>query len=182
MEATQRLITEHKEILLALDILGGACNALSNDVVSVSQDLERLHEFLITFADKNHHKKEENILFRAMSDAGMPLEEGPLAVMLVEHEEGRSYIKGMGEALSQINNQAHKRCELFIGYARSYVQLLSQHIDKEDNILYPMADNFISPTEDCRILDEFALVENEILGNKKETYRLLLQNLKTKYV
>lgn len=186
MEATELLSNEHKDILLALDIMNRICQVLTKDPANVApgiaEDLAKLHEFLIVFADKSHHGKEENVLFKAMNEAGLPMDEGPLGVMLYEHDEGRSYIRGMGEGLSQMKSQPKTACEQFVQNARSYSQLLSQHIDKEDHILYPMANNCLNPADDCVMLDNFASIEKEHLGAKKQVFKQMLADLKQKYL
>lgn len=112
----------------------------------------------------------------------MPRQGGPIGVMLYEHTQGRDYVRGMAEAVSAYRAGDAKAASRFAENARGYVPLLSQHIYKEDNILYPMADRFLSPQKQAELLEEFALVERERMGpGKHEEYHALLEELERIY-
>lgn len=66
-------------------------------------DHDRIVQFFQVFADKCHHGKEENLLFPELERSGSPKERGPIAVMLAEHEQGQSFVKGRAEGLSDYN-------------------------------------------------------------------------------
>ncbi len=111
----------------------------------------------------------------------MPRQAGPIGVMLKEHEQARSYVKGMKEALKNINDP--KARKQFVENAWAYVHLLKQHIDKEDNILYPMAEQKLSEKMMERLLEEFDRVEREETGEGvHEKYHQLLHKLKDRYL
>lgn len=60
----------------------------------------RMIDFVRNYADKYHHKKEENHLFNVMSDElGSDVRNGPVMGMLVEHDFGRAHIYDMEKAL-----------------------------------------------------------------------------------
>ncbi len=115
--------------------------------------------FLRGFADAWHHGKEEDILFRRMVERGFSEESGPVAVMLHEHREGRALvgaIHGVGEGTGDVS-PAEKAA--FLGGARGFIPLLRQHIQKEDNILYPMSERVLTPVEFETMLADFAAFE-----------------------
>ncbi len=61
--------------------------------------------------------------------------------------------------------------------------LLSQHIDKEDNILYPMADERIPEADQKKLEKGFEKVETEIIGQgTHEEFHRLLHSLKEEYL
>jgi hypothetical protein len=57
--------------------------------------------FFRNFADRCHHSKEEDELFPKMVEHGIPKEGGPIGVMLMEHDQGRAFVRGMSEAAEQ---------------------------------------------------------------------------------
>ncbi|MEM3061405.1 MAG: hemerythrin domain-containing protein, partial [Candidatus Bathyarchaeia archaeon] len=63
--------------------------------------LEQVLEFIKFFADKCHHGKEEDLLFPAMEEAGIPKGGGPIGMMLTEHAMGRGYVKAMSKAAEE---------------------------------------------------------------------------------
>ena len=113
--------------------------------------------FLSEFADGHHHAKEENILFPAMEEAGFPRDDGPVAVMLQEHDLGRSLIARMRE-LAPLETDAARAG--FRDAAKQYVELLGQHISKENNVLFRMADNAIQGPERRQVEEDFDTYES----------------------
>ena len=51
-----------------------------------------------------------------------------------------------------------------VGHARAYVALLRQHIVKEDNVLFPMADRLLLPAAAARLANDFDRIEHEETG------------------
>ena len=182
MKATQQLKDEHGGIKIMLAILDRICAKMESGGKVNTGHLKKSIEFIRVFADKCHHAKEEDILFPAMEKAGIPRQGGPIGVMLMEHEMGRNFVKGMAEGLELYEKDSTSYAK-FVENARGYVKLLSNHIDKEDNILYPMADSRISEKEQDLMCDEFEKVEVERIGKgKHEEFHELLKELKGIYL
>ncbi|MCM8763778.1 MAG: hemerythrin domain-containing protein [Candidatus Omnitrophica bacterium] len=177
MKPTEQLQEEHKAIKLMLKILEAICKRLENKEDIPEENFEKIIEFLKIFVDRCHHGKEEDLLFPAMEEAGIPVEDGPIGVMLTEHNIGRDYVKGMSEAV--LRQDFNK----FIENARGYVELLEQHIDKEDNILYMIADMHLQESKQKELLQQFEKVERERIGTgKHEEFHKLLHHLKKIYL
>ena len=89
--------------------------------------------------------------------AGIPEEGGPIGCMLHEHEVGRDCVRRMREA-----SEAGQFDESeFVAAAKEFIPLLRQHIDKENNILFQMAQNVLSEADDAALSDRFSKVEQE---------------------
>jgi hemerythrin-like domain-containing protein len=160
MRATKLLKEEHEIILRGLRVLEAlAATAMRGEEVP-GKVLAELLEFLGGFADAHHHGKEEEILFPAMERAGFPLDGGPLAVMLHEHEEGRDLIATLQKTAARAGGTHAERMQFAVA-ARSYAQLLSAHIDKENQVLFVMADRVIAPDEQRRVDEAFDVFERE---------------------
>src|SRR4051794_14887438 len=128
MKTTDELTREHETILNALEILKCAATAVKLGESGAVEDAEMLIGFFKTFVDRCHHVKEETALFPKLVSAGMPLSQGPLAVMLDEHERSRTLLRNMERALMD----AHfAEFELFVD---RYHDILKAHIDKENNV------------------------------------------------
>jgi len=182
MTPTGQLKEEHSGIKVMLSILREICHRLESGRTVDSQHLDQILEFLKVFVDKCHHAKEEEYLFPAMEQAGIPREGGPLGVMLAEHQTGRDYIRGMTEASPGVRAGDPAAVKRFVGNARSYTDLLLQHIEKEDNILYPMADARLPKKADRDLTSAFAKVEEERVGHgKHEEFHRMMDRLKTIY-
>ena len=183
MKPTDILKEEHRGIKLMLSILYRMCLKLqANEQVDLIH-LEQSIEFFKGFADKCHHMKEENLLFPAMGKKGFPREAGPIAVMLDEHTIGRRYIAAMTEALSAMKKGNVGASFDFVKAARGYISLLSEHIEKEDNVLFPMAEMHLSDEVQSTLAKEFELVEREEIGESKhEEYHEMMKVLKGIYL
>lgn len=156
VSAVSILSGEHRVILQVLATLENMAKHSATGVLPVDDAKDAL-EILRTFADKCHHGKEEDILFPTL-EALVP-GFGPTQVMRNEHVEGRTLIRAMGKAVD-CGNASH-----FANAARGYVELLRSHIEKEDGILFPMAQSMLSPEQDAVILDEYRRIEHDDMGD-----------------
>ena len=151
MTSAQRLREEHRVILRVLVLVEAAVARLSDGRTLPAGWWEGLLEWLRAFADRNHHAKEEQYLFPALGEAGVPAEGGPVGVMLEEHRDGRALVQAM----------AADDGDMRIGAARRYVQLLREHIDKENSVLLPLAEAVIDRQGEMLIACGFDKVEAE---------------------
>lgn len=183
MRPTEQLKEEHQAIKLMLRISEKVCQKLESGEEVDPEHLEQIVEFIKLFADKCHHGKEEDLLFTAMEEAGIPRKGGPIGVMLTEHDMGRGYVRGMSEAVARYKASDRQALSAIAQNARNYIALLTQHIDKEDYILYPMADMHLSEDQQKELLEGFERVERERIGvGKHEEFHNLLDHLKAVYL
>jgi hemerythrin-like domain-containing protein len=182
MKPTETLKNEHRAILLMLEVIDGVSDRLEAGEDVPAADLDRIVDFIKGFADRCHHAKEEDILFPAMEKSGIPREGGPIGVMLAEHVLGRGHVGKMGEAAVKYAAGDKKAGLRFAESARAYAGLLSPHIHKEDNILYPIADARLTAQTKAFLEKEFERVEEEVVGaGKHEEYHRLLEELEKTY-
>jgi len=183
MKPTDQLKEEHKAIKLMLDILEKIYRKLEAGEEINKEDLDKILEFTSVFISKCHHGKEEDLLFPAMEEAGVPRKGGPIEVMIEEHDIGRECVKALNGAIKKNKTNDTEAIDEIIKNARNYVGLLRTHIDKEDNILYSMADAHLSREKQDKLLKEFEIVENEKIGiGKHEEFHKLLHHLKDVYL
>lgn len=150
LRAEHRLIERALEVLDHLSATGRERNRLD---LPAARDLL---DFLRTFADSCHHRKEEEILFPALERRVPGF--GPAIVMRHEHVEGRAAVAGMHEAVEQNDPSA------FALQAAAYSTLLRGHIQKEDHCLWPLADQLLDGAAETEILGAFERVESEHVG------------------
>jgi hemerythrin-like domain-containing protein len=141
VEAIELLMQEHRLIERALDAMEGWITTLGPGSESDDKaELARFVSFIRGFADAYHHGKEENILFVVMVEHGFPREVGPIPVMLREHDLGRSLVSVLDGLAKQPATWSEQDRNTLARTVREFSTLLRQHIQKEDQILYPMAD------------------------------------------
>ena len=164
MKATQILSSEHRVIERVISSLEKAAVQLEQGSPVEPDFFIDAASFIKGFADGCHHKKEEGVLFKAMSDHGVPAQGGPVSVMLAEHEQGRVYTRGMLQAAQELQKGDAGARERIAQNALGYAALLRQHIIKEDTILFPMADQVIPLDQQDDVYEGFERVEHEETG------------------
>jgi hemerythrin-like domain-containing protein len=158
-KAIQDLLNEHEAILHVFLILD---KMLTSSNVDEERDLnfaDELVHFLTVFADQCHHGKEEGILFKELENRGVPNQGGPIGVMLQEHVLGRQLIALMRKALQGADLEAFKH------HAVEYRDLLRQHIQKENAILFKLADQIISDEKQAELFEKFEAHEENVIGH-----------------
>jgi hemerythrin-like domain-containing protein len=164
MQATDILMEEHEVILRVIGTLETEAGRLAaGEAVRPGFFLDAA-DFTKGFADGCHHKKEEGVLFEAMIGAGLPRQAGPIPVMLSEHEQGRAFTRGMRDAANRFAAGDETARAEVVNNARGYAALLRQHIQKENGILFPLADQVIPVALQPQVAVDFERVEHEDTG------------------
>lgn len=145
MSATSVLRREHDHILSMIACLRAACEAAKTSGSLDEETFRAGIDFIRGYADAWHHAKEEDHLFPALIDDGMPGDGGPIAVMLHEHDLGRTYTRHIASQLDDAINGDEKARATVIRTTLAYADLLTAHIGKENGILFNMADQMLTP-------------------------------------
>jgi len=176
--ATNVLKDEHRGIEKMLRAIEKQIPALRAGSAESVPLFEQAVDFFRGFADACHHYKEEQILFPAMVAKGYSTESGPIAVMLAEHEQGRDYIRAMADAIARHRSGDAKALSDLAWAAERYAELLTAHIQKEDNVLFVMADRALNEAEQVKAAEQFERAEAEVVGpGVHERYHKLLDTL-----
>jgi hemerythrin-like domain-containing protein len=164
--ATEILTNEHESILKVVEAMESECHALENEKNLDKDFFTKAIDFIKNYADKFHHAKEEEILFKELKkeDVQGRMHCNPMDQMLHEHDLGREFVKNLEEGIKEEDK------EKIIENARGYGQLLREHIFKEDNILYGMADEALNDKEQDFLLKQFKVADKK---NEKDEKRCL---------
>jgi hemerythrin-like domain-containing protein len=160
--AAEHPIHEHHYILKVVHSLSLFDAALERDEPIDTVLVRRAVEFMREFADRCHHAKEERILFPEMVRKGVPETGCPLEGLLREHVRGRELVSALARA-----NEAHAAGEAGATEAlRAAIagiqQLYPNHIWKEDQMVFPMAEKLFDAAETTQLAADFAAAEREI--------------------
>ena len=174
-DITQRLKDEHQLILRMLALLEK--NALRTEQGSFRDYQFYLDgvDFIRDYADRFHHAKEEDILFEALIENGMPRANSPVAAMLMEHDLGRAFVRGMEEAATRALQGASDEDAVIVSNARGYLELLREHISKEDEILYPLAERVLPAEKREAIVQGYRRAEEKAAQGLEEHYRSVVE-------
>jgi hemerythrin-like domain-containing protein len=155
MTGTTALRSEHKNILAVIACLRAACGAARGGAGFDADTFKQGVDFIRNYADGWHHAKEEVHLFPALEAAGMPRDGGPVGVMLHEHEIGRAFVAAIVEHLDAAAQGDQAAQTAVLENATGYADLLEGHIQKEDGILFEMADKILQPEVQTQLVEAY---------------------------
>jgi len=174
------LRTEHQVILRVVCVLGRLMDRFEQAGEFPASTLARCVEFIRLFADACHHGKEEDLLFPVLESRGIPRDGGPIGVMLYEHQVARRLTREMAEALTadRTGNAASRK--RFCLAARQYADLLTNHIFKEDSVLFNMGDRVMNPEDQRTLATKFCAVNCRAFeGRRREELEQIADELET---
>ncbi|HEY6872759.1 MAG TPA: hemerythrin domain-containing protein [Geobacteraceae bacterium] len=174
-DITQALVREHRLIVRMLAVLEKRASQTARGEYRNYRFYLDAVDFIRNFADRFHHAKEEDVLFEALVANGMPRANSPVAAMLMEHDHGRAFVKGMEEAAqAALAGQAGQDAAIAEN-ALGYAELLKEHIAKEDGILYPLAERVIPEEVRDGIVAAYEQAEARIPAELEARYREIVE-------
>lgn len=166
MRATLNLENDHVHILKLCRVMEQMAHAGNIN----PEHLERIVSLIRNFADGLHHKKEEELLFPKLAEKGFSQVQGPVSVMLHEHEEGRNFVRDIAGSIALYRSGDECAADTIHSGLLGYAGLLKNHIAKENNILFRMADNILSEEEQEDLSAEFTKTEESMTPGGSSSY------------
>ena len=149
MRASVALLSyEHGVIRQVLDVLGEVLKA--NSIEKYMDQVVRIVDFLDSYMDKFHHKKEERFVFPA-STRSTPALEPDIERLLADHRRARRLLKAM------TNETRHEGVKDLVRLSRSghaLVEHITNHIQREESSVFPRIEDAISIEEDSDIYEK----------------------------
>ncbi len=162
--ATAALRAEHEQVLRVLGVAERMAGQALRGRIPARADVEALLVLLRQFVDSLHHAKEEQHLFPLLERKGLPRAGGPIGVMLAEHERGRALIDEMARLGASPDN-----AQPWADAIRAYATLMRQHVQKENTVLYVMAERLLSAQEQEQIARACAELDAQPPGSDIRT-------------
>ena len=182
MESITELKNEHSGVKTMLGIIEAILTRSANGREVNVDDLNEILEFLTVFVDRCHHGKEEDFLFPALESAGLSRDQSHIGELLQEHEQGRQLVAGLRDVANNFKIADQTVAGKLEKAGREYVALLKEHIQKEENVLFPMAEDMLGEEKDAELAEAFEKVERERVGpGKHEEFHELLHRLEQTY-
>jgi len=161
MDAIKTLRDEHRSFLRILSALEEYVARLTGEGAAEPADLARFVHLFREYVDVGHHEKEEGALFPALWAHGFAQGSGPTAVMLHEHETGRALVRALAELAGRVAAWTEADRAQVAVIARRYLALLEAHIEKENEILFRMAELRLPESALAELGERFALIAAE---------------------
>lgn len=177
MLATDILREEHRVIQRMLAVLEGVAGSIERGGQPSPAALTKALDFIRGFADACHHGKEEECLFPLLEARGVARQRGPIGIMLLEHEQGRTFVQAVAHALERYEQDDRAAGATIAENLRGYSQMLRSHILKENEVLFPLADRLLSDDDHKGLLEKFELVERKLGEGVHQRYETLVAEL-----
>lgn len=173
-DSTALLTADHEVIERVLDAFQRTLAAPTPPPPAVVQDVLDYCELYVAGC---HSRKEEDCLFPQLEVRGVPRTHGPLAALLLEHEQSiaelrlfaraaTAYIAGRADVLPMLANA-------FSGYAG----ILRDHFWKENDVLFPAARRVLSGDDHRRVIEGIAAIESSRGTDTRQSYYGLAERI-----
>ena len=175
--STESLRRDHELIEKVIKAMQSTIELLNDKKQIPESILLPVIDFSKNFTDVCHHTKEEKSLFPALEEAGMPTNMGPIAMMLIDHQRSREI--GNEMELSAKEYLSSGNSEKLIADMQLYVDHITEHLWKENNKLFMMAEVRLQNVskkvnEDLDTIEKSQLND---LGKSRQHYEELAENL-----
>jgi len=147
----QQLVDEHVYIKRMIAYISNVLELIAQEEKINKDLLLNVIRFVREYADKYHHAKEEDILFD-YADKSLEI----INVILEDHVVGRGHVKAVVEAIETENR------EEISSHLTAYQALLTEHIKKEDEILFPWIDRGLTTSQVGEIYQKFAKANTDL--------------------
>ena len=138
--------------------------------------IDKAVDFIRTYADKTHHGKEEDILFRDLETKKMSSSDARIMQELIEeHKYGRKTVGELVDAKTKYVNGSSEAFDTILEKLKAIVAFYPPHIEKEDKVFFPSSMNYFSEKEKEAMLIEFWEFDKDMIHKK---YQLLMEEMK----
>ena len=167
MQARGPLMMEHRLIEKMLAVIQGALERTSQTRSIDPHFVDTVVDFIQVYADRLHHGKEEDILFKNLRKKGLSQEDEQLMNKLIEeHVFSRETIKALVEANARYRKGDGAALAEVTAGLKTLVDLYPKHINKEDKTFFPAAQAYLSKEEDQAMIAEFWEFDRKMIHEK----------------
>ena len=178
MQARGPLMIEHRLIERMISLIKDALVQIESTHKADPVFIDTAVDFIRMYADRTHHGKEEDILFRDLSKRPLSAEDQRVMKELVEeHILGRQTTNALVEANTRYRNGDESALADIVGRLQTLVEFYPKHIEKEDKIFFPASRAYFTDEEDQAMLTEFWEFDRKMIHEK---YKSVVEGLETR--
>ena len=177
MQARGPLMIEHRLIERMISLIKDAVAQIESTQKVDPLLVDTAVDFIRMYADRTHHGKEEDILFRDLSKRSLSAEDQRVMEELIqEHVFGRQTTKALVEANTRYRNGDASALAEIADNLRTLVEFYPKHIEKEDKVFFPASRAYFTDEEDQAMLAEFWEFDQKMIHEK---YTSVVEELET---
>ncbi len=175
MQARGPLMIEHRLIERMISVIRGALLEIESKRKVDPVFVDTAVDFIRIYADRTHHGKEEDILFRNLNDKPLSAEVRKVMDELIEeHAFGRRVTKALVAANARYRQGDAAALEDIAKGLKTLVEFYPKHIEKEDRGFFPSSRAYLSDAEDQEMLAAFWEFDRKMIHEK---YASLVETL-----
>lgn len=149
--------------------------AVINDQISVMRNKERVDpdfinaavDFIRVYADKTHHGKEEDILFRDLAAKKISAEDKAAMQELVEeHRYARKTVAELVQAKDDCLAGRKEALKTVLDKLTILTEFYPEHIRREDEVFFPDTEKYFTHEEQDAMLREFWEFDRKMIHEK----------------
>ena len=167
MQARGLLMIEHRLIERMLSVIGVSLSRIQSEHKVDPLFVDIAVDFIRTYADRTHHGKEEDILFKALEKKPLSADDRKLMDELIsEHLFGRQTTQALVAANERYRNSDLKALDEIAANLKTLIDFYPKHIDKEDKLFFPSAKAYFTEHEDQAMLADFNVFDQKMIHEK----------------
>jgi hemerythrin-like domain-containing protein len=178
MQARGPLMIEHRLIERMLFVIKNVLAKIESRNKVDPLIVDTAVDFIRIYADRTHHGKEENILFRDLNKKPLSAEDRKVMEELVkEHRFGRQTTKSLIEANNRYRNGDETALSGIVDNLQTLIEFYPKHIEKEDKLFFPSSRAYFTDKEEQAMLGEFWEFDRKMIHEK---YNSVVEELKSR--
>jgi hemerythrin-like domain-containing protein len=175
MQARGPLMIEHRLIENMIALIKRELKQIETTNQVDPLIIDKVVDFIRVYADRTHHGKEEDILFKKLENKNMSDQDKQLMEDLIaEHLLGRKTTKELVEANAKYRSGDKPALTLVAAKLHLLADFYPKHIVKEDKVFFPAYGKYFTEQEDQLMLKEFWEFDRKMIHEK---YRSVIQEL-----
>jgi len=183
MKLTEDLIQEHAKIGIVLNIMNKISDDIKTTKVFYADDVDDILKFIFIYWYKCHCKKEVAVLFPALISEGVIEKNDVVTILVDEHMIGKSYLKEIRSCVENCKIGNPFSSEKLAISLTTYSSMLKLHMENEEKIFFPLADNTLSQIKQNMVMEQFEIIDRSFVKQKVyEQFQNTLNKLEKKYL
>jgi len=167
MQARAPLMIEHRLIERMISLIREVLTDIRTTGKVDPLFVDTAVDFIRTYADRTHHGKEEDILFRDLDRRELKAADRRIMDELIEeHAFGRKTTGALADANERYRNGDDKALSDISASLQTLVDFYPVHIQKEDKVFFPAARAYFTEEEDQAMLEEFHEFDRRMIHEK----------------
>lgn len=170
MQARGPLMIEHRLIERMLSVIRNALSEIETRHKVDPVFVDTAVDFIRVYADRTHHGKEEDILFRELKNKQLTAEDRKtMEELMEEHVFGRQTTKALVEANTRYRNGDQSALADIAANLQTLTEFYPKHIEKEDKVFFPSSRTYFTDEEDQAMLSAFREFDRNMIHEKYES-------------